>query len=215
MVPYLYISICRPLGVSHVLQHRRLRSNPRWFAGPAETAQEYHQSYQILPVGSSIGRVGAMWLGYAESSSTWITWHDRLSMSGMPIHSGGINSLRVLGNLDTKSTYSLCESEFLCSFFGLFPLPTFFGSFWRCLFFSFWYNLVSRAACIAINRRWRFLLLRLTRVLHSPWIYLSSYFEIFSSFGARTIIGYAWRDLSYRAKNISNYYKDLRWPQVA
>lgn len=30
-----------------MLQHRRLRSNPRWFAGPAETAQEYHQSYPI------------------------------------------------------------------------------------------------------------------------------------------------------------------------
>lgn len=157
-----------------------------------------------------------MWLGYAESSSTWIAWHDRLSMPGMSIHSGGINSLRVIGNLDTKSIYSLGESEFLCSFFGLCPLPTFFGSFWLCLFFYFWYNLVSRAACIAINRPWRFLLLRLTRVLHSPWIYLSSYFEIFSSSEIalpvlELRIGYAWRDLSYRAKNISNYYKYRIW----
>lgn len=31
-----------------MLQDRRPRSNPRWFAGPAETAQEYHQSYPIL-----------------------------------------------------------------------------------------------------------------------------------------------------------------------
>jgi hypothetical protein len=31
-----------------VLQDRRLRSNPQWFADPAEAAQEYHQSYPIL-----------------------------------------------------------------------------------------------------------------------------------------------------------------------
>ena len=58
----------------------------------------------------------------AESSSTWIAWHDRLSMLGMSIHSGGIKSLRVIGNLDTKSIYSLGESEFLCSYMNHFNI---------------------------------------------------------------------------------------------
>jgi len=59
-----------------------------------------------------------------------------------------------------------------------------------------------------LNRRWRFLLLRLRRVLHSSFISWIKIFFLFNcSSGARTRIGYAWRDLSYRAKNISNYDK--------
>ena len=103
------------------------------------------------------------------------------------------------------------------------PLPTLFKSFWQCLFFSFLYNLVSRATCIATNRPWHLLFLRLTQVLHSTWIYLSSYFEIFFFFlwncssSARTKNRLCLRDLIYQEKKISQLLQipDLWWPQVA
>ena len=97
------------------------------------------------------------------------------------------------------------------------PLPTLFESFWQCLFFSFLYNLVSRATCIAINHPWHLLFLRLTQVLHSTWIYLSSYFEIFFSSSEIALpvlelrIGYACEISSIRKRKSPNFYKYRIW----
>lgn len=158
-----------------------------------------------------------MWLGYAESSSTWITWHDRLSMPGMSINSGGINSLRVIGNLDTKSIYSLGEPLLVnVPLLFLWSLPP--AYFLRIvLTMLILFLMIKPRLKGRLHSNQSSLALPTPSANTSAPFFLNISFIIFWDFvffwngssGAR--IGYAWRDLSYRAKNISNYYKYRIW----